>query len=145
MTDEELKTIINKLDTKHKKAEAIFGIFQYGGGPEECFIRANKSGLQIFAAELLQASVDSKSIIEDTKKKVILLDQDAEWLDDNADVCLQYIEPMDGSRQESLKILNENDSSMQAEVFKIGCILLAVFLFACLCLGIGKMWTIIFG
>lgn len=144
MKDDELKAVVEKLNNSNQKDEAVFGVFQYGGGPDESFIKANKSGLQIFAAEILKASLESKSIIEDKEKSIIPLDYNSDWVDENSDVFLQYIEPIGGTRQNSLPIVINKYARIKEDIFKVGCAIIAIFLFACVCLGLGKMWTIIF-
>ena len=42
MTNEKLQNIIAQFDEKELKEKALFGILQYGGGPDESFIKANK-------------------------------------------------------------------------------------------------------
>jgi hypothetical protein len=44
LTKEALQRIIDQFDEEDLKRKGIFGISQYGGGPDERFIRANKEG-----------------------------------------------------------------------------------------------------
>lgn len=66
MEKDELQQIIDRLEATHSKDDAYFGIFEYGGDPDESFIKANKQGLGLFAAELLKAaSRDAEGIADD--------------------------------------------------------------------------------
>jgi hypothetical protein len=73
LNKDELKAIIDQLETANSKDEAYFGIFQYGGGPDESFIKANKQGLELFAAAILRASRDADEIVVDKENNSIPL------------------------------------------------------------------------
>ena len=80
MTPEEVSEFAAKLAAATPAAEAYFGIFQHGGGPDESFIRANKQGLQLFAAELLRAAdqVD-ETLAHETKTIIPLEFKEDDW------------------------------------------------------------------
>jgi hypothetical protein len=99
MTNEEIKTFLDTLVADTTKEEAMFGIYQYGGGSDESCVKANKAGLQMFAAEILKASIKSESIIDDKNKNIITVDYNAEWIDEDSDTFIQYIEPLEGTRK----------------------------------------------
>jgi len=42
MTTEELQNIIEKLENEEYENLAQFGIFEFGGGPNESYIKANR-------------------------------------------------------------------------------------------------------
>ena len=65
MTNEKLQNIIAQFDEKELKEKALFGILQYGGGPDESFIKANKEGLELFALELLKSASETENILAD--------------------------------------------------------------------------------
>jgi hypothetical protein len=58
MTKEELQEIIGRFNEEELKQLGLFGIFQYGGGSDESFIRANKEGLELFTLQLLKSARD---------------------------------------------------------------------------------------
>ena len=47
---EELEKIIAQLEKCNAADGAYFAINRYGGGPEESYINANRTGLELFAA-----------------------------------------------------------------------------------------------
>ncbi|UOQ55426.1 hypothetical protein [Hymenobacter cellulosivorans] len=95
MTPEEIADFTARLAAETPATEASFGIFQYGGGPDESFIRANKQGLQLFAAEMLQAAARvDETLAHETKSIIPLGFAEQEWLD--GEVFMQYIEPLAG-------------------------------------------------
>jgi hypothetical protein len=132
MTEEELKTFADKLITDTTKADAIFGIYQHGGS-DESYIKANKAGLQIFATELLYASLKCDSIIKDKEKNVIPLDYEAEWVAEDGETFLQYIEPLQGTREKP--ILKPAKSQIKNDIYKYGCIMGLLFIVACIMTG----------
>ena len=72
MEKEELNKIIKKIENENPKEKAFFGIHSTENG-DEVYIKANKSGLELFAVELLKASRKSNEIIENSEKNVIPL------------------------------------------------------------------------
>lgn len=47
------------------KETALFEIYQYGGGPDESFVKADEAGLQLFAIEPLKASLKPEQTLSD--------------------------------------------------------------------------------
>lgn len=68
MDKTELQKIIDTLEKNQSTEDAYFGIFQYGGAPDESYIKANKEGLELFSLELLKAA----KVSENFKKKMKL-------------------------------------------------------------------------
>ncbi len=89
MTDEKLKTIISELESRNEKEKAYFGFYQYGGGIDESCMKANRQGLELFACELLKASLESQSQKEN-KPELTKLDTD--WTDENGDFFFDFVE-----------------------------------------------------
>jgi uncharacterized integral membrane protein len=93
MTTEEIAQAAARLKAIVPEQEAYFGIFQYGEGSDESFIRANKQGLVLFAAEILRASAHvDDTIAHETQTIIPLKFDEAEWLD--GDTLIDYIEPV---------------------------------------------------
>ena len=67
MNKEELQNIIDKLESENRKEKAYFGIFEYGSGPDESYIKADKQGLELFALEILKAARDSEELLNNNK------------------------------------------------------------------------------
>jgi len=87
---EELNIIIEKIDNNNSKEKAFFGVHSMENG-DEVYIKANKSGLELFAVELLKASIKSDEIIADSEKSIITFDPQEKWITGN--IWIGYIEP----------------------------------------------------
>ena len=74
MYAEEHDKIIEQLRRYIREDDATFGIFQYGGGADESYIKADKQGLRLFALELLMAAQKSNEILHDKEKSIIPID-----------------------------------------------------------------------
>ena len=120
MTKEELDNLINKLDTQISKDIALFEVNQYGGGLDESFIKANKEGLQLFALELLKASLKVDEIARATEKKVIHFEN--EEILANSDVGIHYIKPTLEKRRNVEPGTLSKKGSWKEELTKFGCI-----------------------
>ncbi|TGE29582.1 hypothetical protein [Hymenobacter metallicola] len=96
MTPEELTTLVAQLEADTPASGAYFGIFQYGDEPDASFIKANKAGLKLFAAEILRAATQVEATLAHETETIIPLDfEDATWLD--GDILVHYIEPVNYS------------------------------------------------
>lgn len=115
---EELNRIIELLENTNSKEDAYLALHQYGGGTDESFAKANKEGLELFAAQLLKASLESENIINDEKKNIIPLDYDEEWID--GDIFIQYIEPTNKKGHEAKEGLYKE--TIFDKLIPIGCI-----------------------
>lgn len=142
MTTEEIKDFIAKLKNDTSGDKGYFGIFMYGGGSDESFIKANKNGLKSFAVEILEATTQVDDIISDETKNIIPFNYDNEWTDENSDTCIQYIEPIiHGSDK---KKVIENHDTLKDKSFKYGCIIGIIFLVIALLTGIATIVKLIF-
>ena len=86
----ELVKIIEKIKSENSKEKAFFGIY-YLNNEEDYIIKANKSGLELFAIELLEASNKFDEIIEHKEKTIIPFNPNEKWI--IGDVFISYIEP----------------------------------------------------
>ncbi|TAJ12589.1 hypothetical protein DMA11_12325 [Marinilabiliaceae bacterium JC017] len=120
MEKEELQNIINLLETGNSKDDAYFGIFEYGGGSDESYIKANKQGLELFAADLLKASRDSEEIVLDNERDIYSLDYGEEWIDDESGTFIQYVELIIEKRKKEKK--KPYKETWKDDAAKIGCI-----------------------
>ncbi|MFY0675494.1 MAG: hypothetical protein JXQ87_19010 [Bacteroidia bacterium] len=94
MNKEELQNIIDELEKEDRKQKAYFGIFEYGGGPDESYIKANKQGLELFALEILKAARNSEELLKSEKEESVFpLGFDEDWIDDDCSTYIQYVEP----------------------------------------------------
>jgi hypothetical protein len=69
MDKEMLQNIILNLEEDILKEKATFGIYQFGGGPDESCIKADEGGLKLFAITLLKAAIELKDKRNSTIKK----------------------------------------------------------------------------
>jgi hypothetical protein len=122
LTQEELTGIISKLEPVVSKDTALFEIYQYGGGPDESFIKANRQGLQLFAIELLKASLKVEQTLGDPTKSTIGIEHH-EMLE-NGDIGIHYIEPTSEIRQAASKP-TPNKETWKDKLIKGGCISVA--------------------
>ena len=113
----DLVALIRKTED-HKKA--YWAILRYGGGMDESFVKANRAGALLFAADLLEAAVESPD--KDGHASLDTVEQDGE-------VGLDYLE-----------LVTDNPKPAPEEGFKskvIGASIVLVLLFLLLCVVIG--------
>lgn len=137
MTQDELQKIIEELEARVSKDKATFGIFQYGGGPDESFIKADKEGLKLFALELLKAANKSNDILEDKEKNVIPIELDESWVNEQSDTVIQYVEPV-AERLPSEKPVKHKTTFFD-KLLPFGCFTVLTILLAALLVG---LWTL---
>ena len=137
MTNEELQKFINRLEEQDLKSQATFGILLYGGGADESFIRANRQGLLLFANELLKAAKDAENIILDSRKTSIPVDSKAEWIDEESDTLVQYIEPITERKNNNNK--NNYKKTLVHKLLPVAFIAVAVICTIALLVG---LWTL---
>jgi len=137
---EELQQIIDQFDEVGLKAQGVFGIFQYGGGADESYIRANKEGLELYALWLLKASKESENILTTEGEKIINLDNLGDWIDENSDTSIDYIAllPNKMAFGEATKYQETTMDKMRG----IGCMLVVILLLISTIIGVGTlaMW-----
>ena len=132
MTDKEIGELINELRSKKNYDEAYIGFFQYGGGPDESFIKANRQGLELHAAELLAAALETETEFEIGKEKTYGLDQDL--LDDDSEFGFSYVE-LKKEKRNDIKPYSEYKETWKDKAFKIGCITIGILLVVLLIIG----------
>lgn len=91
--DKEVGVFLEYLKSKKLKEKAYFGIFQYGGGPDESCIKANTEGALQFTHDLLEAYTLLEEKLEKGEANPIntlSLDYNTDWIDGNTFV--QYVE-----------------------------------------------------
>ncbi len=142
LTKEELQKIIAQFDEDELKRQGIFGISQYGGGSDESFVRANKEGLELFALELLKSAREIESVLSDPEKNIIPFDYDEDWVDENSDTFIQYIEPI--ADKQKLKPKSEYKSTFVDKLMPFGCGLIAIILVISVVVGLVTVFNWIF-
>ncbi len=142
LTKEELQKIIDQFDEYELKRQGIFGISQYGGGSDESFIRANKEGLELFALELLKSARDTEVILSNTEKNIIPLEYDEDWVDENSDTFIQYVQPI--ADKQKLKPKSEYKSTFLDKLLPLGCGLIALILVISVIVGLVTLFKWLF-
>lgn len=142
LTKEELQKIIDQFDEEELKRQGIFGISQYGGGPDESFIRANKEGLELFALALLKSARDAEVTLSETEKKIITLDYEENWIDENSDTFIQYVEPI--ADKQKLQLKSEHVSSFTDKLMPYGCGLVVIILVVSIIIGLVTLFKWLF-
>ena len=136
MTTEELQNLIDKFEEEDLKQKGVFGIFQYGGGSDESFIKANKEGLELFALQLLKASKETGRILADKEKNIITLDFDENWIHQDSNTFLQYIEPTAEKQINYPK--EEYKTTFADKIMPYGCGLILIIIVISILVG---LWT----
>jgi hypothetical protein len=135
MTQDQLQKIIDQFNEEELREKGIVGIFQYGGGPDESFLRANKEGFEMFALQLLKAAQQTEAVLADTEKDYILFDETG-WMDDEAEVKLHYFEPL---AHKVKKAVPPVEKGLIGKIAPYGCGLIGIILLVAILVGIKTM------
>ncbi|RZM30353.1 MAG: hypothetical protein EOO88_01305 [Pedobacter sp.] len=142
MSNEEIIDIVTKAREIVKDSSANFGIFQYGGGSDESYISANRSGLLLFAFDLLDAAT---KLTDDPKQggdePDLRLSYHAAWIDSDSTPFVQYIV------QALARVADaqlHGKTSLFDRIFPIGCISLVVFLLIAMFIGVYQIVSWLF-
>ncbi|MGK0387680.1 MAG: hypothetical protein ACI94Y_000406 [Maribacter sp.] len=120
MNKNDLKEIIDKIESSNSTETAFMAIHQYGGGPDESFAKANKEGLELFALQFLKASRDIEEVIENPNQDVIILDYEGDWIE--GEIFIHHIEPINKDRK---LIIEENyKETFLDKLIPFGCFLI---------------------
>lgn len=114
MKPQNLKEIISQLETPQLEEKATFGIYQYGGGPDESCIKANKEGMLLFAIHLLNA-VEA----DDNFSTTVTLPSREDWIAHDSDTVIDWIEVIRGNRRSK----EEPEAPAIGKLFAAGCVL----------------------
>ncbi|MEG0917688.1 MAG: hypothetical protein RSF68_11810 [Myroides sp.] len=129
MDDQKIQELINQFDTEKLKENAYFGIFQYGEGKDESYIKANKEGLLLYALQLILASekIEKISVPNSIQKSVTFGVNDEwekeKWIDEDSSRIIGYIEKFEVDHE---KIIEKNNSNVFQKLIPIGCFLLFI-------------------
>jgi hypothetical protein len=139
LTQEKLQQIIDQFDEHALRQQGIFGIYQYGGGPDESFIRANKEGLELYALELLKSAKRMEGI--PVNKGVNSIPFDEDWTEESSDMHLHYIEPV--TRKQKIKS-DEEHKRFISKLLPYGCGLIFIILLIAIIVGFETMFKWLF-
>ncbi|MFT3748350.1 MAG: hypothetical protein QM768_08545 [Agriterribacter sp.] len=83
---------------KRLEHKAVFGIFNYGAGSGESYIKANEEGLRLFAIKLLQSAEKANEISAGKETNIIPFDYNGDWIDEKSATFIQYVKPVSGKQ-----------------------------------------------
>ncbi|ARN77036.1 hypothetical protein BST97_02920 [Nonlabens spongiae] len=98
MNEKEIASLINQLRNQKNYDEAYVGYFQHEIGSHDCYIKANRQGLELHAAELLEAALKINEITANSKTPILYLDEGI--VDKESDITLFDLELKKGTRNE---------------------------------------------
>lgn len=131
MEKQELDKIINLLENNNSKDIASFG-FYFREGEDEMHLKANPSGLELFAAKLLKASRDAIEISQ-SEKNYIPIGFDEKWI--QGDQMLSYIKPVIENRQ-AIKTDFPKEKTIKDKVLQWGCLILIGIIILSIIIGL---------
>lgn len=134
MTKEDLQKIIEQFDEEELKQQGVFGLAYYQDDPYESFIRANKEGLELFALELLKSARDFEGMLVDKTKRGIPFGADENWMDQNSEIFIQFVEPI--TDKQPLKQKVDHKLTFKDRIGLFGCGLIALLLIISLLVGL---------
>lgn len=139
MDEQKLKYIITELEESNIDERALFGIYDDGRNQDETYIRANKEGLINFAIDLLKAAETHDERIEkDGFERVHSLNPIDDWVDNQSDVFIDYIEPFPIGDKD---LINQSRTeSFKEKIGSIGCIALLILFVISAFIGIGTLF-----
>jgi len=116
LKQEELNKIIESLQSNDSKDIAGLGFYYIGGDTDEAYIKANKAGLELFAAELLKAAVRIDEI-KNGDIETLSININHDWIDNH--IPLLYIQPVIDYERKNVEIRPKN---WKDSVLKYGCV-----------------------
>lgn len=109
---------------------------------DECYIKANKEGLQIFALQLLKAAAQTETILAHKEKNIIPLNLEGNWMDKEAAVIFEYIEPI--STKPEMPVRQASSSPAKDKLFSYGCGIGLIILLIAVLVGLASMLSWLF-
>ncbi|MFD2919183.1 hypothetical protein ACFS6H_05615 [Terrimonas rubra] len=126
MTNNHTAHFIQQFNEEELKEKATFAILPLDTRMEDCYIKANREGLELFAIQLLKASRKIDDSIQDGPESIIILNHDEPWIEDNSQISLQYIQPV--FEKEKLPVTENKKPNIVDKIMPVGCIVLFIFL-----------------
>jgi hypothetical protein len=137
--ENEVKEFLGNFDKEALEAEAYFGIRQYGGGSEESFIYANKSGLLRYSISLLEGYLQVDEVLKSSDSTIIHMPEGVDWIDIYGDTFVDYIKPTNKKKNE----LVENNDETKTWKDKLIAYLFVGIMLGFICLTIIGFFTVI--
>ena len=137
MTKDELQIIIDQLESGNLKCDAQFGILEDRGSSHDSYIKANKEGLELFAAELLKASRDADAILASKENSGYAMGWREEWIDGASTTFVQYIELL--NEKEISSTITPHTETIKDQIMKVGCLAMLVVFVVAIVTGFATM------
>lgn len=132
-TTQQLKDFINQFDINKLEQEGVFGIYQYGGGSNESYIRSNKAGLQLYAIELLKGAIAMDEKTKSNETDIIPMCANENWMDLDSTIVIDYIEPV--NKNEVYPFQSNSKPSLKDTLIPYGCGIIVIISIIALLVG----------
>jgi hypothetical protein len=134
MERSEINNFIEKLKKSNLDKNAYLGIFSENDYSEESYVKANKAGLELLAAKILQASIDFDGYVGNSQNFNLGVNNSEAWFDENSHFLINYVKPVEG--KEKIEDEKEVQKKWYEDLISAGCILVAIFLVSACLLGV---------
>lgn|GEM_PF-6668437 len=124
MEESNLLKFIQELEGQNLKEEAYFAIKDHGDRNDDTYISSNKEGLQLYAAQLLKASLDIDKV------ETVSFDHNEAWTD--GDIFIGYIKAASAAEKEE----QEYKMTIKDKLLSVSCGLVFLFLITSIVVGI---------
>ncbi len=137
-----LSSIIEKLKQGASEDEAFFGIYEVEEDSENYCIKANKRGMELFTAEMLQALNAPNWSDAKLQEKAIEISASNNWMALDSEVFIRFVQPL----QEKPAVIEppEMKDDWKETAFKFGCIAALICLVFATIVGLCTMFNWIF-
>ncbi|RRJ89227.1 hypothetical protein [Flavobacterium macacae] len=121
MEKEQLQKIIKVLEANNSKDQAYFEVSYTDGEEHGTYIKANNSGLQLFASELLNVALNSEEVLS-TNERITHFDSTENWLKGLA--FFDYVKIISEKPEENKE--NEIEDTWKDKALGRGCFAIAI-------------------
>jgi hypothetical protein len=137
MTNDEIDKIIQQIKLESSEKEALLGFFS---DHDHNHIMANKSGLELYAVEFLNAAKEiEKRDFKDGESEIFGIKPS--WIQHQDNNPLAYIELTSKKRSEIVFDEKIYKSTWKDKIFSAGCIVLILFMIFLFIVGLGNFLT----
>jgi len=133
-----LKTATNDIKKRNSSEDAYFGLFPISEGDDGYYISANRQGLELYATELLNASLESETIVLHPQKFEYNIGQ-KDWIDDKSDIYIDFVSPFLEKRK-NIKKDEPYKETFKDKLITLILKILLIFLVICMIIGIVRVF-----
>lgn len=130
MNNPGLRAVIQQLKETNLKENAYLGLFYNNNQFESCYIKANKEGLELYAAKLLEASLDIDDGLIDGRKKDIF-NLPSKCFSKDSDIQISFIELKEKDKAKIASIKKKHNTHWKdilIDYIVISCLIFALVL-----------------